>query len=297
MRQTVSTLAGIFFVRHWLSHSGCIIPKLMQNQGIMNYMCSHQSKFRDEQENELFSQLNKAKLAENNDDCHRIRNILVEKNLGLVRKIIRQDYYQNHDSGMTEDDLMQEGAIGLMKAIERFDSTRGRFSTYAWIWIRQSISRALENKARGIRVPAEWLKKEQMNESQNDNAETLQPEYKDRIFVHVPRLFYSLDNSKNDTAETALTNYVCNSVGPEEQAVQNEREEQVKIFLGKALNQKLTHRETEVIQRRFGLSGQIESSRTEVGKQLGLSRQRIAQVEGNALMKLRQVVNGQLSEL
>ena len=89
----------------------------MQNQGIMNYMCSHQSKFRDEQENELFSQLNKAKLAENNDDCHRIRNILVEKNLGLVRKIIRQDYYQNHDSGMTEDDLMQEGAIGLMKAI------------------------------------------------------------------------------------------------------------------------------------------------------------------------------------
>ena len=269
----------------------------MQNQGIMNYMCSHQSKFRDEQENELFSQLNKAKLAENNDDCHRIRNILVEKNLGLVRKIIRQDYYQNHESGMTEDDLMQEGSIGLMKAIERFDSTRGRFSTYAWIWIRQSISRALENKARGIRVPAEWLKKEQMNESQNDNAETLQPEYKDRIFVHVPRLFYSLDNSKNDTAETALTNYVCNSVGPEEQAVQNEREEQVKIFLGKALNQKLTHRETEVIQRRFGLSGQPESSRTEVGKQLGLSRQRIAQVEGNALMKLRQVVNGQLSEL
>ena len=61
----------------------------MQNQGIMNYMCSHQSKFRDEQENELFSQLNKAKLAGNNDDCHRIRNILVEKNLGLVRKIIR----------------------------------------------------------------------------------------------------------------------------------------------------------------------------------------------------------------
>ena len=154
----------------------------MQNQGIMNYMCSHQSKLMDEQENELFSQLNKAKLAGNNDDCHRIRNTLVEKNLGLVRKIIRQDYYQNHESGMTEDDLMQEGSIGLMKAIERFDSTRGRFSTYAWIWIRQSISRALENKARGIRVPAEWLKKEQMNESQNDNSETLQPEYKDRIF-------------------------------------------------------------------------------------------------------------------
>ena len=269
----------------------------MQNQGIMNYMCSHQSKFMDEQENELFSQLNKAKLAGNNDDCHRIRNTLVEKNLGLVRKIIRQDYYQNHESGMTEDDLMQEGSIGLMKAIERFDSTRGRFSTYAWIWIRQSISRALENKARGIRVPAEWLKKEQMNESQNDNSETLQPEYKDRIFFHVPRLFYSLDNSKDATDETALTNYVCSSVGPEEQAVQNEREEQVKIFLGKALNQKLTHRETEVIQRRFGLSGQPESSRTEVGKQLGLSRQRIAQVEGNALMKLRQVANGQLSGL
>ena len=115
--------------------------------------------------------------------------------------------------------------------------------------------------------------------------------------MHIPRLFYSLGNCTDDSDETIITTYACEWIGPEEEVIQNERKERMRALLDKALYQKLTHRETEVIQRRFGLSGQTESSRSEVGQQLGLSRQRIAQVEGNALMKLRQVVNGQLTEL
>ena len=248
------------------------------------------------QENELFSQLAATKTAGQEGNYQQIRNSLVEKHLGLVRKVVQQDYYQGEESGMTEEDLIQEGSIGLMKAIDRFDPSRGKFSTYAWIWIRQAISRALENQARGIRIPAEWVRQEQRYKKQDGSFDSSQSEVREQQFFHVPRLFYSLDSCKDDNAEPEITTYASDWPGPEEQAIQNERKEQVGFLVNRALYQKLTHRETEVIQRRFGLSGQIENSRTEVGKQLGLSRQRIAQVEGNALMKLRQVANGQLAD-
>ncbi len=112
----------------------------------------------------------------------------------------------------------------------------------------------------------------------------------------MPRLFYSLDSCKDDSGEPEIANYASGWSRPDEQTIQNERKEQVGSLVNRALRQKLTHRETEVIQRRLGLSGQTESSRTEVSKQLGLSPQKIAQVEGNALVKLRQVTYSQLAD-
>ena len=249
-----------------------------------------------QQENELFSLLAATKTAGQEVEYQQIRNRLVEKHLGLVRKVVKKDYYQGEESGMTEEDLIQEGSIGLMKAIDRFNPTRGKFSTYAWIWIRQSISRALENQARGIRIPAEWVRQELRSEKKDSSVESSQSESREHQSFHAPRLFYSLDSCKDDSSEPEIASYVSDWPGPEEQAIQNELKEQVGSLVNKALCQKLTHRETEVIQRRFGLSGQPESSRTEVSQQLGLSRQRIAQVEGNALVKLRQVANGQLTD-
>ena len=110
----------------------------------------------------------------------------------------------------------------------------------------------------------------------------------------MPRLFYSLDCC--DSSEPEIASYASAWPEPDEQAIQNELKEQVGSLVNRALRQKLTHRETKVIQRRFGLLGQPESSRTEVSKQLGLSRQRIAQVAGKALVKLRQVAYGQLTD-
>ena len=94
-----------------------------------------------------------------------------------------------------------------MKAVDRFNPTRGTFITHAWIWIRQSISRALENNAQGLRILAEWVRPELRSEKQDSRFENSQSESREHQSFHAPRLFYSLGSRKDDSSELEISSY------------------------------------------------------------------------------------------
>ena len=241
-----------------------------------------------------------ARLARKGVDAGRRR--MIESNLRLVVKISRR--YVNR--GLTLLDLIEEGNLGLIRAVEKFDPERGfRFSTYATWWIRQTIERAIMNQTRTIRLPIHVVKelnvylraaRELTQKLDHDPTPEEIAELLDKPVADVKRMLGL--NERVTSVDTPL--------GPDSDksildTISDEKEsDPARLLQDLDLNDsldrwlgELSEKQREVVARRFGLRGYETSTLEEVGKEIGLTRERVRQIQVEALKRLRSILEKQ----
>jgi RNA polymerase primary sigma factor len=238
----------------------------------------------------------RAALAARVEDGREARDCLARSNIRLVISVAKRYMHR----GVPFLDLIQEGNVGLMRAVDKFDYRMGyKFSTYATWWIRQAVSRAIADQSRTIRIPvhkseligkisrtSHRLSQEKGQDPTTAEVASALEISEDTVedMLRISRVPMSLDETIDDEGESSLANLIRNEESPAPEAVASSSV--LRELVGKLLED-LPSREVRILDLRYGLSGGQTCSLEEIGRRLGVSRERARQIEVKALSRLR----------